>query len=503
MRRSLLWTAFWIVLVAAVAGLAWRPVLGGYFFADDYIGLYALADHGPWPFVVEPHGGHLLLLRNTAFWLCWLAFGADPVGWFASAVVTHVLNAILLYFVLARAARSAALAGAIAALWAAAPAHEGTLAWYAVYGHALATTFVLLLLLDVLRCRDRETAPTAARAALWAVLLLAAGVSYGVGLGVAAAAPVALPLLVPAMRRDRRALAIVALVPVVLAGVWLATAQPSAGIHAPTDSPMKSFVAPRETVTLLGLFGSYGLGDLVLGPWGRWVGAPGPTTFAVGAAAAALLVLVLLRTRDAALLAALVLALAAYGSIAAARAGLFVSIKVPMATVAAVVRYHYAGQTLFAVALAIALASLVTSRRADAHAGGIAGAVVLLVALPLLLVPYTPDLHAEWRAKAAVGLARIDAAIAAVPPGEEVRIRNAAYGPMAPIVMMIGPEKMPGLAAAFVIHYPSDVVDGRRVRFVARNEAELDGAAPGGRLSRIFLPPGTPPTPAAPEQPGS
>jgi hypothetical protein len=79
--------------------LAWRSILGSYFFTDDYLGLFALANHGPWPFLVQPHGGHLLVLRNATFWLCWEAFGAHPTGWFASALATHVLNAALLCLV--------------------------------------------------------------------------------------------------------------------------------------------------------------------------------------------------------------------------------------------------------------------------------------------------------------------------------------------------------------------------------------------------------------------
>lgn len=500
--------AGWIALVVVAAALAWHPVLHAYFFADDYLGLFALADHGPWPFLVQPHGGHLLFLRNLAFWLCWVAFGAEPTGWFATALVTHALNGVLLFFVLVRVVRHVAVAGAVAALWAVAPAHEGSLAWYAVYGHALATTFVLVLLLDVLRWRERDGVPSVPRTLGWCLLLVAAGVSYGVGLGVAAAAPVAIALLVPATRRAPSRLAIVALVPVLLALAWFATARQSSGLALPglEDGGASGGIRPLADLLAILQVGAslvaFGLGDLVLGPWERWLAQAPAGVLVAGVAVALLLVVAVARTREprlrAVLVATVLLALAAYGSIAAARAGLYAALGVAPDATAAVPRYHYLAQTLLAAALGTAIVALLPGRPLDDSAAGVAGLVALLVALPLVLVPYAPDVRANTRRQADEELARLRRIVESVPPGEEVRIKNTGFGPMKPVVAVLGPGHLVGLAAGFVIHFPSDVVDGRTVRFVARDDAELSAGAPGGRLRALLLPPDTPATPVPP-----
>src|SRR5207237_9264428 len=108
-------------------------------------------------------------------------FGTDVVWWFAVVLVTHLLNVTLLYAALHRLTGSWRLASFGAALWGTAPMQEGALGWYAVYGHVLAGTCVLLVLVRLAaRWRDERPLP-GSEVAGWCVALVVASASFRVG----------------------------------------------------------------------------------------------------------------------------------------------------------------------------------------------------------------------------------------------------------------------------------------------------------------------------------
>lgn len=58
------------VLLAALAATAVNlPIVRNFFFADDFDHLVFLQNYGPLSFIVQPHAGHMYLVRNTVFWL--------------------------------------------------------------------------------------------------------------------------------------------------------------------------------------------------------------------------------------------------------------------------------------------------------------------------------------------------------------------------------------------------------------------------------------------------
>src|SRR5262249_1237703 len=99
---------------------------------------------------------------------------------------------------------------------------------------------------------------------------------------------------------------------------------------------------------------------------------------------------------------------------------------------------------------------------------------------------WTPpiDHHADARAGTREVVSSIWLAGAAVPPGGTVHIekRHFVPGPFAPTLF-------PGWAAVFVIFFPDNVVDGRRVYFVERNPAVLAELCPGRRTTSLLVAP--------------
>src|SRR5207253_4732554 len=172
----------------AVAAIAFEPIVGNYFFADDFWGLYRIVNDPLWRFLLEPEGGHLYFVRNAMFYVSYQLFGDKPQYYFGAVLLTHLLNVFLLFQLIRRVADSPRLACFGASLWGASPVNEGALGWYAVYGQVLATTFVIGAVL-LLAGRPRA-GPLESRtlAACWG-LLLAASASFGVGIAVALVFP--------------------------------------------------------------------------------------------------------------------------------------------------------------------------------------------------------------------------------------------------------------------------------------------------------------------------
>ena len=185
------------LLPVACALFAWAPLRDNYFKGDDFVHLYDIATRPFLRFLVHPWGGHVNLVRNTVFATMFRVFGADAVPYFWSALLTHALNALLLYRVIRRFAGSVLLACFGATLWSASPVLEGALGWYAVYGQVLLTAIVLGVLTSLGGRVATGAVVTTRTAVCWAVLLFAGSSCFGIGLGVALAFPLVVALALP------------------------------------------------------------------------------------------------------------------------------------------------------------------------------------------------------------------------------------------------------------------------------------------------------------------
>ena len=176
-----------------------------------------------------------------------------------------------------------------------------------------------------------------------------------------------------------------------------------------------------------------------------------------------------------------VLLIASCATIAAGRATIIASWQVSIDRSAAWPRYHYLLLALLTVLLSLALAAL-RARRQPARALATGGAIVwLAVRLVLLAVrPHAIDHHDAERAETAAVLRAIGTAVAAAPPGDTVTIQNRPF-----VAARIG-RFFPGWAGVFVIHFPTNTVDGRPVRFIPRQGDTVLAAQLGGRIAELF-----------------
>src|SRR4029077_1522692 len=186
------------VLVPLVAAFVmWRSLVDNYFFADDFLHLFDLVTLPLPRFLTQIWGGHLYLVRNGVFAAMYRMFGPEPAPWFWSVLLTHLLNVLLLHRLILRTTEDALVACLGATLWAASPALEGALGWYAVYGQVLLTALVLIVCGALTGVIASGRTVSTARALAWGALLAAGAACFGTGLGIAAAFPLVTLLALP------------------------------------------------------------------------------------------------------------------------------------------------------------------------------------------------------------------------------------------------------------------------------------------------------------------
>lgn len=476
-----------IALVAPVAAsaAAWWPVRGAFFHTDDFIHLYDLSTLPSGRFLTQIWGGHLLVAPNAVFLALATALGPDPAPFFTVVWATHLVNVALLGRAVLRLTGDALVSGVAALAWGVSAMLEGTLTWYSVYGQMLLTGIVLVVLPDM--SADRR-APAAGRVLAWAGLLAVGATCFGSGLGILAAAPLVAAIAWPGSPRLRVAIPILAATAIATIAVYAVLRAQSPDL----DPQARALLAPLAILAglpaaaaFLGRLLAAGAFAVVAGFVGA-AAAPGWLRGVVAAVAAALAVLGW-RAGDAASRRAQavswVLALAAYGTVAAGRITLVEFLHVPLSAAALWPRYHYLGAAVLAVALALAIQALASrgaAARRVAHTALASWAALRIVAL--IVRPLPIDLHLGQRAETAAALAAIHEAIAAAPAGSVVTIPNRPFGPAGI------PWLFPGWAALFAIHFPDDVVDGRTVRFAASEEDWARAQARGGRMARLVVP---------------
>lgn len=491
------WHPLVLVSMALAAWVYW-PLTKVYFFADDFVHLADLRNDGTLRFLLTPFGGHNFLVRNVVFLGMYRTVGLRDDLYFWSVLLTHLLNVALLFSVLRTVTRSPRLACFGAALWGASPLAAGTLGWYSAFGHALTATVLLLVLEPLVRLSAAGALPSTRQACWWYALLLAGTTCFGTGIGIAMAFPVAFFLLLPgAWRRPGLRLAFASL-PIVTVSLYAALRALSTLI-APLsyeESIQQALLTshlgavPAMFAHLLGFVGS----STVLG---FFLPAGGYPDLACGAALVALaggMGLVAWRGDALArrtLLGMLALPAAVYLVIAVARSSIYAGSTMPLSEAAATTRYHYVGPMLVVVTVCLMLnelARLGPLREAP-------GAFALAAGLSLLVYgrlqsDFAIDDHYPVRLYVTKTLAEIDAAAAARPIGDTVYLENDVsptdlLGPVVPNHLF------PGRAAIFLVTHPTDVHDGRQLRFIERNPDTLAlvRTRPGTPLAELLVAP--------------
>jgi len=483
-----------VVLAAGASALAYRGVLGSYFWSDDFVLFYMLGDMSLPEFLFTPFGGHTVVARNALFALTHAWAGFDPRLYFVTVIATHALNVGLLGLLVWRLTGSIVLTGFGALAWGICPTAGDTLSWYATYSEVAATTCLLLAFERVAR-RAGGDARVPARnlvvACLWLCLSL---LFFGTVIAVALVWPIVVLLLFPRTLGDHRRLGATIGAAIAVFVVYAALLLAARTLYA-TPHPQALLLAwfverPRTALIAFLQLIRVGVTSLVLGAW--WVPVPQSdlvSWLTLLLAGVAWVIAFSAAGVDARckLGAFTLVPLAIYALTAVTRApSASVNLGWTAARLAVLPRHHYAAQAFLAAALCVAAD---TARAGIRVAVAVAGAAGLL--LGTMYRGVQVDLHDGVRSAVAAALGEIHAQIEATPRGQTAYIRDRDVFGFGWIPGTRTP--LPGLSGLFAIISPFDEFDGRLVRFT---EATPESAAAirqrGGRLARLVVPPATP-----------
>jgi hypothetical protein len=465
------------------------PVTGNYFFSDDFLHFWQIVNDGVGRFLLRMHGGHMYLTRNLLLFGFYNAFGLRAAPYFWIALSTHLLNVGLLYWLVSRLTGSWRIGCVSAGLWGIAPINVGALGWFAVYGHVLACTCALIVLVGLAGVHAGK--PMSRHAPwIWGLVTLIGATCFGTGIAVASALPIVAWLLVPPGRQRWIAVAVltgtaVAVVALYYGQVWLYE-----WLYA--EAPQSGSLADVEhywwahLVSAASLLG-YGVVCVVLGALHRASDYPGLRGYAVVAAVLTAAVIALVRAPSRTVrpfIACLIIAAAGYGLISAGRA-LIESLTAQNGLEGAA-RYHYLTGTMIAAMVGLVLLGLSPARVAPAWANaaliGWAG-TTLLVALRW----GPPIFHFEFaRRETAYALDGIARAVGTAPPGADVYVPNKPFRSVG-FLMSYDVATFPGWAAVFAITHPDGLLDGHRVYFVMPEDELTKVRERGGREVAALL----------------
>ena len=452
---------WWLVPPLVLTLLVYFPITRNYFYTDDFLQLFFIADLHPLDYLVLANAGHTCVARNAVFLLARHLLGWHPEYFFWSVLLTHLLNVGLLGYVIWQLTNSQRLACFGAALWGTCPLQEGALGWYSVYGHVMTATAMLVFLAHVAAVHRGRARGGRIALAAWYALALVASTSFGNGVGIAMLFPLVILLLVPQWRSRWRwppLLSLWLVVPalyVTLRRLNESFALPWVGEPVGVDA-----ANPLALLAMLRLM-AFGVTHLLLGL------LPVPASASM---APAYLVLTLLVTIGSAiawrgpvtarrqLAACVLLATVGYGLIALGRAEAILLVAPQKLGVLA--RYHYAPLIPVTLALCLGLQGIAPTWRIPARLKNGALGSWLTVSTAALVVAPPRINHHDWpRELTRRMLTTINAGISAGKAGENVYLRLGwLYWRL------------------FVAFYPDNVVDGRRVYFVSP-------PPPAGRLT--------------------
>jgi len=509
----------WCLVPIFFSIIVFRDLSSGYFYNDDFRHLYDIANKGFLEPVLAPYGGHAYLVRNTILYVLYESFGLNPTGYFVFGFLLHLVNVAMVYQILRVGAGDTLIAVVGASLWGMSATNFGCLGWISAHGQILMASFLLWILVDVIRIENHTLLPSRGLLVRWVVLLLLGQFSFGIGLGCAAVFGAIVWLLLPhAEQRNRIAAvmgALLLIAPTLYLGQFVLYEHSTGLIDANKPLHLLNFAwkdvgSIVSSVLNLMIHGasSFVLGGLISpGPngvaFGPLAGAPASMAMLVSYLVAILPFAVCVmafwkstRSNRMQLLGFALLLATCYATIAIPRYSFLVQyVGITPSEFYLTGRYHYVGSLLACILVCLAVGMLAGrnvrwSPWVLLTCAGLlcaqcylsSGAVRVLAQRNHVLgeVPFTKT------------VAFIRSTIASAPAHSMVLLKNRPFAGHPQLIEGHGNRKdFPGLAAVFVLAFPDNVVDGKSVRFVEDKADVVQEArrVPGRRSATLLITP--------------
>lgn len=465
----------WAPLLSLAAVLIVNArLLATFFYGEDFLNFYHIASvSNPLEYIFSSMGYHLYIFRNIIFYGMFKLFGVNSIVFFSVVLLTHLCCAFILYKILHLLTGKASLAAAGATIWGICPVNYGTLAWYTVYGHLLVGFFFLLFLYDLFRIAKGKLSFSTGMAIRWSIYLFASAASLVTGLAIACLSPVAIVMIL--WENDKKWKIAASMLPVIACLLLLFIFKDAIYYYFSGSMPNSNLVALSSAVSLhkiiLEMFiRTIAYSIYCMASFPLLFVFP-PTVYPAAAIFISIPVVILFiglffRSREYKRHYAVfcMFFLGLIGMIAYGRAPSNYYLHVPMIKAALSLRYYY---------IILMIVMIILSLMADQLTGispKISKVVGTLIFMAIVMAVY-PSTHLAkkmdyrnesetWRKMYFNTVADIEKTVRACPEGSSVFIDNTLDGKI-PI--------LPGKAAIFVIKYPNNTLEGRKIYFVEKN----------------------------------
>jgi hypothetical protein len=474
-------------------------VLGNGFLFDDFVHFYSVSNLPFLEAISVPMGGHLLHSFTTVVWTIKSLFGLNPLVFLLLGLIVHLVSVGLLFGIITQLTSSQNLAAFGATLWGMSPFVGGALGWISVHGQMYATCAVLWVLLDIARCSHSPA--VLRKGLLWrhTLLLLVAATSFGAGLTSVVVLPLVVALWNPVPAQRMRLLVVYSAVALAVVTLYVITMLQRG--DAPDNLPNKAAIILRGLLNLPIISAAFakllaiGSSGLIWGPLmiGKIALVPRGSLPFVAAMAALLISMPLLiwgcivsssaeRRR---IFALLVIPCAAYGMIAVARSAGYLAFVVDTP------RYHYLSPAVMVVVLCLVLFKLIGRLPTGVQAYG---RISYLVWLALVLVPFLlSPTRVTWQVDIDKQDRQYEQSMKVLENALQQQVGNKAIyidnKPFSVFGWGYTPRDFPGLAALFVVSYPSNTIDGKPVYFLEDSDeiVQMAQAQKGTRIAELII----------------
>jgi hypothetical protein len=471
-------------------------VLFSGFLYDDFTHLYSLSNLPFLDAVRISAGGHLFYTSKTVMWMVKSLFGATPFPFMLLGLMIHLASVRLLFEIISLSTGKDSLAAFGAALWGMSPYAVGTLGWVSVHGQAYATAAILWVLLDIVRSSKTSIVLSNSILIRHAFLFLVATTSFGTGLASVVVFPLVIALWNPLPAQRIRLVAFYSFLTFAIIALYvLSMGAPGESVDKLSNVLSGGFGQLSKSLGAFAELLSIGFSALIWGPLivGKIALVQEDSLSSVAPKIALVLALPLIvlggiasdNSERRRIFALFLLPCAAYGLIAYARSGGWFAIHTEAH------RYHYLAPAILAIILCLILSTLMDRlpERLLRY-----GRPAFFIWLGLVIVPYhlgpvpavkEPQLLRQYK-QYKESMRTIEAALEKSTDRAEIYIVNKPYKVY---VWGYTPQHFPGLAALFVMNYPNNTVDGKRVYFLEESAkiVQMAQVQKGSRISEVLM----------------
>ena len=188
-KRLMLVISITAVLIANI------QVFFSFFWGDDFLHFYQIANWNPFEFIFLPFGNQFFPFRQLIYYGLFKIFGLNSLVYFSIVLLTHACSAYLLYKIILLLTDRPSLAAAGSMMWGIYPGNYSSLAYFPSYGQVLTSLFFLLFLYDLIRIEKGEISFSKIVAIRWSFYAFLMATSYGTGLAIACLSPLIIVII--------------------------------------------------------------------------------------------------------------------------------------------------------------------------------------------------------------------------------------------------------------------------------------------------------------------